>query len=159
VSEPVKLSEIPELAGSSFDGDPFVVSNEERELFEHVTWVDRAYPEPDAPEFPRDLVEGFHTLALLDAVATLVRPFDPRTTYGYNYGLDKVRFVSPIRIGDRVNSHFEVLRVQPKASGWLVLRRCTLTVEAATRPAMVADWWVLVLPRSDSGTAAGGLGE
>ncbi len=147
MSRPILITEIPTLKGTSFSGEPFVVTATERDEFERVTWIDRAYPEPDAPEFPPEIVEGFHSLALLDAVATLARPFDPMTTYGYNYGLDRVRFVSPIMIGDEVHSHFEVLDVIPKDTGWLVSRRCVLTVAGAEKPSLVADWWVYILPR------------
>jgi acyl dehydratase len=82
-------------------------------------------------------------------MATMKRPFDPDTTYAFNYGLDRVRFVSPVMIGDLVHSAFEVLEVVPKGIGWLVLRRGTLTVEGGDRPAVVADWWLYVLPRTD----------
>ncbi len=147
---PIQIDEIPTLKGLSFTGEPFTISAAERDRFEQVTWIDRAYPQPDAPEFPDDILEGFHTLALLDAVATLARPFDPATTYGFNYGLDRVRFVSPVAIGDVVHSTFEIIDVRPRGKGWLVLRRCVMTVESAWRPALTADWWVLILPRENT---------
>jgi acyl dehydratase len=150
VTTPIALADIPTLKGTSFRGEPFVVTEAERDEFERVTWVTRAYPEPDAPQFPEGIIEGFHSLALLDAVATLARPFDPATTYGYNYGLDRVRFISPILIGDEVHSEFEVRDVVPKDPGWLILRRCVLTVGGASRPALVADWWLYILPRNDA---------
>lgn len=148
-SDVITLDEIPSLAGTSYVGASMTVTEQERDLFEHVTWVDRAYPQPDAPEFPARIVEGFHTLALLDAMATLVRPFDPATTYAYNYGLDRVRFVSPVRIGDRLESRFECTEVAVKNSGWLVRRRATVSVTGADQPALVADWLLYVLPRTD----------
>lgn len=148
-SDVITLDEVPSLAGTSYVGASMTVTEQERDLFEHVTWVDRAYPQPDAPEFPARIVEGFHTLALLDAMAALVRPFDPATTYAYNYGLDRVRFVSPVRIGDELESRFECTEVAVKNSGWLVRRRATVTVTGADQPALVADWLLYVLPRTD----------
>jgi acyl dehydratase len=145
---PIAFADIPGLAGTTYEGEPFRVSEDERHTFERVTWITRAYPEPDPPEFPESILEGFHSLALLDAAATLARPFDPATTYGFNYGLDRVRFTAPIRIGDLVRSTFEVREVRERGDGYLVLRRCALTVDGADRPALVADWWVLMLPRA-----------
>lgn len=143
----IRIEEIPHLAGTSHDGVPMVVSEDQRNQFERLTYVDRAHPEPDPPAFPADIVEGFHTLALLDAMSELARPFDPVATYAYNYGLDRVRWVQPVRIGDELLSTFECTDVTAKGDGWLIRQRCTLTVSGAPGPAMVADWLVYVLPR------------
>jgi acyl dehydratase len=145
-SSRVPFSAIPGLAGRSYEGEPFTVTRAERDTFEHVTWVDRAYPQGDSPGFPEDIIEGFHSLAMLDAVSTLAGVLDGTTVTGYNYGLDRVRFTSPIRIGDRVLSRFTITEVRPRDDGYLILRHCEFTVEGASRPALIADWWVLALP-------------
>ncbi|MHB1166190.1 MAG: MaoC/PaaZ C-terminal domain-containing protein [Candidatus Nanopelagicales bacterium] len=147
LSQAITIDQIPDLTGTSHDGAPMTVVREERDQFERLTLVDRAHPEPDPPEFPADIVEGFHTLALLDAMSELARPFDPATTYAYNYGLDRVRWVTPVRIGDRLHSRFECTSVDAKDGGWLVRWNCTVTVVGSQRPAMVAEWLVYVLPR------------
>jgi hypothetical protein len=149
VRQPIPFEAIPTLAGTTYEGEPFTVTREERDSFEHLTWVTRAYPDPDPPEFPEHIVEGFHSLALLDAVSTMADPFKPESVVGYNYGLDRVRFTAPIHIGDRVRSRFEIKAVRARGDGYLVLRHCELAVEGADRPALIADWWVLLLPVSD----------
>lgn len=143
----IAIHEIPLLPGTSHEGAALTVTREQRDQFERLTLVDRAHPEPDPPEFPRDIVEGFHTLSLLDAMSELARPFDPVTTYAYNYGLDRVRWVSPVRIGDTLHSRFECTAVDPKGAGWVVHWRCTVSIEGSDRPVMIADWLVYVLPR------------
>lgn len=148
--EVIGVEQIATLAGLTYAGATVIVTEEDRDRFEHVTYVDRAYPDPDAPEFPADIVEGFHTLALLDAMSVLARPFDPATTYAFNYGLDRVRWVSPVMIGEELQSWFEVVDVTPKNDGWLVRRQCTLTVSGSDRPAVIADWLIYVLPRPTS---------
>jgi acyl dehydratase len=145
---PVPFDAIPGLLGRVYEGEPFTITFAERDDFERITWVDRAYPGPDSPDFPEDIVEGFHSLAMLDAISALALMIDHSTVTGYNYGLDRVRFTAPIRIGDRVRSQFEVTDVRPRGEGYLILRHCELTVEGAPRPALVADWWALVLPAS-----------
>ncbi len=147
LSSAIPIEEIPHLKGRTHDGVPLIVTRDERDQFERLTLIDRAHPEPDPADFPTDIVEGFHTLALLDAMTTLAAPFDPATTYGYNYGLDRVRWVSPVRIGDELHSRFECTDVTAKGDGWLVRYSCTVTVAGAATPTMVADWLVYVLPR------------
>lgn len=149
----VMLSEIPSLRGRSFTGEPFVVSRSERDAFDEVTWVNRAYPDPDAPEFPENILEGFHTLSLLDSVAGFMLRFDPATTYGFNYGLDRVRFTAPLPIDTPVVPEFTVVEVKPRGDGFLILRHFRFTVMGSPDPALVADWWNLVLPRSDASDA------
>ena len=148
LSHAIRIDEIPHLVGTTHAGAPMIVTRDQRDQFEQLTLVDRAHPEPDPPEVPTDIVEGFHTLALLDAMSELARPFDPTTTYAYNYGLDRVRWVSPVRIGDELHSWFECTEVVPKGEGWLVRRQCTVSVADSETPAMVADWLAYVLPRA-----------
>jgi acyl dehydratase len=144
--DPGTSGEFPDLVGRIYEGEPFVITREERDSFERVTWIDRAYPDPDPAGFPEDMVEGFHSLALLDAVSRLASPrVIQRPGIGYNYGLDRVRFTAPIRIGDRIRSRFEVTDVRPHGNGYVTRRRCELTVEGAGRPALVADWLTIWL--------------
>jgi acyl dehydratase len=133
--------------GEIVTGEPFVVSRDDVTSFEKGTWLDRAYPEGEVPEFPETLVEGFHLLGLLDPALRFALGDRAQLMWGLNYGLDKVRFVSQVHIGDRVVPQFETIEVQPKDEGMKVLRRCTFTVEGASRPAVVADWWAYQLPR------------
>jgi acyl dehydratase len=147
LSRVIALEDIPHLAGTAHSGAPITVSRAERDQFEHLTHVTVAQPEQSPSEFPANIVEGFHTLSLLLAMTELARPFDPVTTYGYNYGLDRVRWVSPVRIGDELHSTFKCAGVEEKGDGWVVRWSCTVTVAGAERPAMVAEWLVYVLPR------------
>lgn len=147
LSRAITIDEIENLIGTSHNGVPMTVTREQRDHFERLTFITQAHPEPDPPQFPADIVEGFHTLALLDAMSELARPFDPSTTFAYNYGLDRVRWVSPVRIGDRLNSRFDCTGVERKGDGWLVRWSCTVTVVGGQKPTMIADWLVYVLPR------------
>ena len=91
---------------------------------------------------------GFWTLSLLtyflrDALGTAY-PLGARL--GFNYGLDRVRFLSPIPVGSRVRGHLRLSDVREKSPGRILL---TLNVdverEGQTDPAMVATWLVLLV--------------
>lgn len=143
----VSLAEMPALAGRRFTGPWFTLEEQDRELFSRATWLDRVYPEPPPPEFGDDVVEGFLTLGLLDALWNQVIRFDRATTYTMNYGVDRVRFVTPIRVGQRLRLELTVDDVQPKAGGHLVRMRCVIVVDGQERPGMVADWLLIARPR------------
>ena len=140
------FDDLPSSVGTVMEGAPFVLGEEELHHFEKATWLDKAYPD-EIDEFPSTLVEGFMLLGMLDAAARLASMDASDTMWGLNYGLDKVRFVSPVHLGQKVLSTYETLAVDPKDEGYKVLRRCVFTVEGADVPAMVADWWTFVLPR------------
>jgi hypothetical protein len=147
--EPVTFETLPSTVGRVVQGEPFTVTAQDTENFERGTWLDKAYPPGEIPEFPETLIEGFHLLSLLDALARMAVGKEASNMWGLNYGLDKVRFVSQVHRGDRVIPTFETLAVEPKDAGYKVLRRCTYTVEGQSRPAMVADWWSYALPRGE----------
>ena len=145
----VSFDEIPLLKGRTLVGEPFVISAEDQERFEAATWLDRAYVE-DPPEFPDNIVEGFFALSLADAVGVFNTPGGREAYWALNYGLDRVRFVSPLWLGQPIIPTFEYLDVKPKDEGYLVLRRVTFSHEGAERPGMVADWWGFLQRRDDA---------
>ena len=62
-----------------------------------------------------------------------------------NYGLDKVRFLSPVRSDARVRVHSKVDSVVEKNPGhWLVRQIKTVEVEGQSGPALVAEQLALV---------------
>ena len=62
-----------------------------------------------------------------------------------NYGLDKVRFLSPVRSGARVRAHSKVDSVVEKIPGvWLERQIKTVEVEGQSGPALVAEQLALV---------------
>ncbi len=147
------FDELPALKGEIVVGEPFVISAEEQERFESLTWIDRAYPGPDPDEFPEGIVEGFYALSLVDALSVFAMPTDQDSYWALNYGLDRVRFVSPLRLGKPIVPTFEYLDVKPKDGGYLVLRRVTFAHPGSERPGMVAEWWAFIQPRGDSASA------
>jgi acyl dehydratase len=155
MSTGARFHEIPQLVGRKVSGETFTISASQQDLFERATWVDRAYADNEAEEFPETIVEGFFLLSLLDALSRFAGMIDPDTTWGLNYGVDRARFVSPIYFGDPIVPEFEILQVKSKHDGYLVLQRCTLTVEGSERPGMVADWWGFIQQRATTDSNRG----
>lgn len=143
----ISFEDLPGTVGQIIQGDPFQLNAEDGALFSKATWLDKAYPGGDVPEYPDEMVEGFLLLSMLDAVLRFATGKDNSTMWGLNYGLDKVPFIAPVHFGDTIIPTFETLEVVPKDEGFKVLRRCVFRIEGSVTPAMVADWWGYALPR------------
>ncbi|NCY16202.1 MAG: MaoC family dehydratase [Actinobacteria bacterium] len=58
---------------------------------------------------------------------------------GINYGVDKVRFPSPVKVGDRIRAGAELLEVTEVNGGLQTLVRITIEIDGSDRPACVID--------------------
>jgi acyl dehydratase len=93
------------------------------------------------------VAHGYLTLALLapSAFEVFIRPAGAGRAF--NYGLDKVRFISPVKSGDRVRTRIRLLGVQVKADGQrLLTTENTVEIEGSDKPALVAQALMLVAP-------------
>jgi acyl dehydratase len=95
----------------------------------------------DTP-FGGTIAHGFLTLSLLTRLSEATdRPPIPGLAMGVNYGLDHVRFVSPVRAGSRVRGLFTLTDVEEKRPGeFQQLLDCAVEIEGTEKPALVARW-------------------
>jgi len=57
-----------------------------------------------------------------------------------NYGSNRVRFLSPVRVGSRIRSLQTILKVSERSRGtWMVETGVTVEIEHASKPAMKAE--------------------
>jgi acyl dehydratase len=60
---------------------------------------------------------------------------------GINYGFEKVRFVTPVKVGSKIRASSVLASVDQKDPNTLqVTRTVTVEIEGESRPALVADW-------------------
>ena len=146
------LSELPSLAGRRFAGEWWSVARERSEHFEVGTYLDAMRnPWPDG-SFPPRLLEGFHLLGLLDYMLNALFFVRGPNAYGLNYGLDRVRFISPISLDDEIRLTGVVAEVREKGLGFLVRQDCTVEVRGREQPGFVAQWWIYWLTEEPFGT-------
>jgi len=92
----------------------------------------------DGP-FGTTIAHGFLTLSLLPALVAGV--FEVQNTkMGVNYGLNKVRFTSPVPVGSKVRASVELGEVSDVTGGVQVTTKVTVEIEGSERPALVAEW-------------------
>jgi acyl dehydratase len=90
----------------------------------------------DGP-FGAPIAHGFLTLSLAVTFWTELLEVEGVTTK-VNYGLDKVRFISPVKVGARVRMNAVVAEVTEIAGGYQLTVDQTIEIDGATKPAVVA---------------------
>jgi acyl dehydratase len=107
-------------------------------------WIHVDRERAAAGPFGGTVAHGYLTLSLLPLFGTQVFRFEtpgPRL----NYGLNKVRFPSPVPVGARVRGHAKVVAVVDVPAGKQVTFGWTIEIEGAPKPACVAETVVLLL--------------
>ena len=90
----------------------------------------------DGP-FGGPIAHGFLTLSLAVKFWTDLLDVDGVGTK-VNYGLDKVRFISPVKVGSRVRMNAIIAEVTEVAGGFQLAVDQTIEIEGGTKPAVVA---------------------
>jgi acyl dehydratase len=91
----------------------------------------------DGP-FGATVAHGFLTLSLLPHLfETAFDIADVRM--GVNYGLNRVRFMAPVRVGSRLRGRFKLLSYEPLPGGAQLVAEATLELQGEAKPACVAE--------------------
>jgi acyl dehydratase len=90
-----------------------------------------------ASTFGGTIAHGFLTLSLLPRFGAEAFAIDD-VVMGINYGLDRVRFPSPVRVGSRLRGHFVLQAFQPLDGGAQLTAEVTVQIEGQPKPACVA---------------------
>ena len=86
------------------------------------------------------IAHGFLTLSLTPYFSAQLGVVPENTTMMFNYGLDRLRFLSPVRSGSDVRAHSRLLEVTEKGSGRLLIKtEITVEIRGEDKPAMVAE--------------------
>ncbi|MDN8247076.1 MaoC family dehydratase [Acinetobacter baumannii] len=95
--------------------------------------------------FGGTIAHGFLTLSLLSAMAAQVLPTVKGQQSSVNYGLNSVRFISPVHSGKRVRGNFHLKHVSEKnQSSYQLTMEVSVEIENQAKPALVAEWLTLV---------------
>jgi acyl dehydratase len=90
--------------------------------------------------FGNTIAHGFLTLSILSHLSESTFSFSGRRM-GINYGLNRVRFTSPVPSGSRVRARFTLAKFEPiEGNGVQVTWNTTVEIEGKDKPALVAEW-------------------
>lgn len=107
-------------------------------------WIHVDQAKADAGPFGGTIAHGYLTLSLIPYLGTSVFAIE---TPGpkLNYGLNKVRFPNPVRVGKRVRVTITVAACDDVSAGKQVTLRHVIEIEDEAKPACVAETVVLLL--------------
>lgn len=92
------------------------------------------------------IAHGFLTLSLLSAMGQEALPVIEGRVMGINYGLDRVRFLSPVPSGARVRGRFILSDTSMRSSTKAMLHyQVTIEIEGTEKPALAAEWITLAV--------------
>ena len=152
------LSNLSERIGTELGVSDWVTVDQSRiDAFASCTG-DRQWIHVDVERARREspfggpIAHGYLTLSLVAATAIELGVIPPDAETGLNYGLDKVRFIAPVKAGSRVRNRVSLLSAEPQAGGRILLKlQCTLKIEGEAKPALVAQMLCILVGKHDAG--------
>ena len=115
--------------------DAFAEATEDRQ-FIHVD-ADAAARTP----FGGTVAHGFLSLSMLSRMGAEAILIPDGLKMAVNYGLDRVRFIAPVRSGQRIRGRFVLDSIEERAPGQLLVRHSvTVEIEGVDKPALTAQW-------------------
>ncbi len=112
------------------------------ETTQDTQWI-HTDPERAASETPfgGTIAHGFLTLSLASRFAYDCFAMLPGQVMGINYGMNKTRFLMPVRAGSRLRGRFTLKEVKARsATDLLRTNLLTIEIEGEKTPAVVAEW-------------------
>lgn len=96
--------------------------------------------------FGSTIAHGYLTLSLLPVMQYDVGTLPDGVKAALNYGSDRVRFITPVKVGARVRDHITLVGAEDKGGGRVLLTsRHTVEIEGEDKPALVADTLTMLL--------------
>jgi acyl dehydratase len=90
--------------------------------------------------FRAPIAHGYLTLSLVASLGQDIGVLPDGIAAAFNYGLDKVRFLTPVKAGARVRMKSTLVSFEPKAPGQYLMKTAnTIEIEGEEKPALVAE--------------------
>ena len=140
----VKVEDLESYVGKELGAtDWFKIDQERINKFADAT-LDHQFihvdPEQATPIFGSTIAHGFLTLSLTAGIGQDVALVVEGAKMGLNYGLDKVRFLSPVPVGSEVRIRTECMDITEKNPGqFLIKTKVTMEIKGVEKPAYIAE--------------------
>jgi acyl dehydratase len=145
------LAEIRARLGAEIGVSSWVIIDQARiDAFAEAT-EDRQFIHTDPANaaltpFGGTIAHGFLTLSLLSRMGGEAMLLPAGLKMVINYGLERLRFLAPVRSGTRIRGRFTLDSVDDKAPGQVLMRHSvTVEIEGEEKPALTAQWLTLLI--------------
>ncbi|HEX7789014.1 MAG TPA: MaoC family dehydratase [Afipia sp.] len=149
----ITLANVKDFVGKSLGSSDWVDVDQSRiDRFAECTgdrqWihVDIERARRESP-FGGTIAHGYLSLSLVAALAMEMGLAPKDASAVINYGLDKVRFITPVKAGERVRLQLSLVGIDPKDNGQFLIRsKAALEIENGNSPALIAESLALIVP-------------
>ncbi len=145
------IDELSTYIGKITGKSPWVkVTQEKINEFANSTqdfqWIHVDEKKAQEGPFGSTIAHGFLTLSLTPWMS--YNTYEVKNiAHSLNYGVDKVRFLSPVKAGSNLRGSFKLLEVNPtKGGGYKIKNELTIEIEDQERPACVAETLGVLYP-------------
>jgi acyl dehydratase len=142
------------------------IAQERIDLFAEATddfqfvHVDRERAARETP-FGGTIAQRLLTLSMVSTLADDIMPASPELIAAVLVGVDRIKFLSPVKTGSRIRGVFRLDRASRLSRSKLMIRlQCVIEIENEAKPALSCEMsWMLVLdePSAEAGNAASAL--
>ena len=138
-----RLAELRALVGQELGVSDWLAVDQARiDLFAQATgdhqWIHTDPARAAAGPFGATVAHGFLTLSLLPVLFETGFAIDD-VRMGVNYGLNRVRFPAPVRVGSRLRGRFRLLAYEPLDGGAQLTVESVVELDGSDKPACVAE--------------------
>ncbi len=138
------LEDLRPLVGTEIGVSDWLTITQERiDAFADVTddhqWIHVDRQRAARGPFGTTIAHGFLSLSLVVGLTAHLDLDLGQPKMGINYGLDRVRFISPVPSGSRIRARVELVSADEVEGGIQLKRKVTIELEGSDRPAMVAE--------------------
>jgi len=137
-----------EFVGKEFGSSDWLMVSQERidqfaEATEDRQWihVDPQRAKNESP-FGSTIAHGFLTLSLISCLLKQAMEVRCAARLTVNYGVNRVRFLSPVRSGSRIRGRFTLLSFRELPDAYEAVVACSVEGEGGHKPCCVAEWIV-----------------
>ena len=95
--------------------------------------------------FGTTIAHGYLTLSLLVYLQSSIGVIPADVKAVINYGLDKVRFIAPVKAGKRIRNRVTLVAIEDKGQGRVFKTQNTVEIEGEEKPALIAETLFMVM--------------
>jgi len=141
----LRIRDLEGRAGQEIAVSPWLEVTQERiDTFARAVgdfqWIHVDRERAKSSPFGGTIAHGFLTLSLLSHLSEMTFSFSERRM-GINYGLNRVRFTSPLPSGSRVRARFTLAKFEKiEGNGVQLVWNTVVEIEGKDKPALIAEW-------------------